>query len=215
MSSTNYKAFCLQKFLNENTYYHPFFKTIIIEKGDIIYQPSTTTLHIYYIIEGAVSLGEYNSDGSCVTYDILGDNNVFGNLNYLDSGHFYEFSKALTKSTLLKIEHQFFRDIIIKDHLISDWFKYYLVKRWCIAEKKLALVNQRSILKKIEQICKIYFQKVTIDQIQSDYLPVLLTMQELGDLIGVSRQSISSTLKQKSLNVIIDNIEQNGDHIKI
>ncbi|OHX64365.1 Crp/Fnr family transcriptional regulator [Flammeovirga pacifica] len=191
MTNSNYKSFCLHQYLNENVDHKPFFKTITVEKGEMIYQPSTTTLHIYYVIEGGVSLGEYTHDGNCVTYDILGKNNIFGNLKYLESGNFYEFSKALTTSTLLKIEHQFFRDIIIQDHRLSDWFKYYLVKRWCIAEKKLALVNQKSILTKIEQICKIYFQKVSIDQIQSDYLPNILTMQELGDLIGVSRQSVS------------------------
>lgn len=166
-----------------------------IPKGSFIYQAGQKTTHMYEIVKGAVKLGTYNDNGEDTTYDVLAKKEFFGNLKYLNGG-FFEFSKTLLDSEIRYYDLTFFKKIINHDAIISDWFHYYLVKRWCEAEEKLVNVNHKDIKAKIDFLKDKYRYNVEDSNKFSYNLYDLLSKKDLGDLIGVTRQTIAKALKK-------------------
>ena len=175
--------------------------TQVFKKGSYIYTPMQKIRHMYELVEGAVKIGSYSEDGEEVVYDVLHKADFFGNLKYLN-GQFYEFSKALVDTKVRLYDLSFFKSIIVYDPKVSDWFNYYLVKRWCIAETKLLKMNSRSIAEKLDFL-RDHFSKIVQDTHKNNYVLFgLLTKKDLGDLVGTTRQTVANALKKYESSLV-------------
>ncbi|MGB5821862.1 MAG: Crp/Fnr family transcriptional regulator [Saonia sp.] len=173
-------------------------KEVVIKKNDYIYCPPTQYAFVYEIVEGVVKLGSYNENGEESTYDVVYEKDFFGNLKYLNN-QFFEFSKALVDTRIRMYELHFFKKTIIEEPVIAEWFISYLVKRWCIAEKKLIKINERTTQQKVQFLQSSFNIKVKDIHGEIYLLYDLLTQKDLGDLIGATRQTIANTLKKISI----------------
>jgi hypothetical protein len=88
---------------------------------------------------------------------------------------------------------------VIHNPYLSDWFISYLVKRWCISEKKLGNITGNPIEGRITFLMKLFDFPVKDANGYEYILFDLLTQKDLGDLSGVTRQTISNILKKKSV----------------
>lgn len=167
-----------------------------IGKNDYIYCPSSNQNTIYEIVDGAVKLGSYSDSGEEYVYDVLHHCDFFGNLKYLNS-QFFEFSKALVSTRIRAYPLPFFKQVIVEYPVISEWFISYVVKRWCISEKKLGRIKENNTSKKISFL-RSYFDVRVRDSKGSEFLLYdLLTQKDLGDLVGATRQTIAAALKKE------------------
>jgi CRP-like cAMP-binding protein len=166
-----------------------------VAEGDFIYNSTDTLHYMYEVVTGAVKIGTYTNDGEIMVYDVLGPGEFFGNLKYLNGG-FFEFSKAAVGCEIRCYELTFFKRIINEDPVLADWFHYYLVKRWCEAETRLVKMKSKKIEDKVNFLREKYATVVKTVDGKSLSIFNLLTKQELGDLIGVSRQTLSKALKK-------------------
>lgn len=171
-------------------------REIVVKKNEYIYNPSTEHLYMYEIIEGAVKLGSYTEDGEEFTFDVLFKKDFFGDLKYLNN-QFFEFSKALIDTKIRTYNRDFFKKMVVQSPEVSEWFISYLVKRWCSAEKKLKKLHEKKAFEKLTFVSTYFDLNVRDAQGKSFNLIDLLTQKDLGDLIGVSRQTIANTSKLK------------------
>ncbi len=174
---------------------------VVIEKNSHIYRPPNNEGFIYEIVSGAVKLGSYSEQGEEYVYDILQKGDFFGNLRYLN-GQFFEFSKTLIDTKIRIYELSFFKKTIIHDPKLSDWFISYLLKRWCISEKKMGNIMGNKIEERISYIIKLFNTPVYSAKGEQFLLFELLTQKDLGDLAGATRQTISTIIKKKSILTI-------------
>ena len=90
--------------------------------------------------------------------------------------------------------------MVTNNPTISNWFISYLVKRWCSAELKLKNIKEKQIEERIDYLNKHYNVEVIDAKNNAHILFDLLTKKDMGDLIGVTRQTVSSILhKEKKL----------------
>lgn len=166
----------------------------IIKKNEFLYDPSSEHLYIFEILEGAIKLGSYTDDGEEFTFDVLLKGDFFGDLKYLNN-QFFEFSKALVDTKVRVYNRDFFKKMVVASPKISEWFISYLVKRWCSAEKKLKKLHEKKPKEKLSFIGS--FLDVQINDIHGTTFNLvnLLTQKDLGDLIGVTRQTVATTSK--------------------
>lgn len=169
------------------------------KKGETIYAPGEVLHQMYEIVEGSVKLGSYSEDGEEIVYDVLTKGDFFGNLKYLDV-HFFEFSKVLVDTEIRCYDLAFFKELIIKDHKVSDWFHYYTVKRWCDAEFKLVKINARSVMEKLQFLHDRFGHDIYDVHEKKYFLFDLLTKKDLADIIGATRQTVASSLKKFNAN---------------
>ncbi|MDP5230069.1 MAG: Crp/Fnr family transcriptional regulator [Cellulophaga sp.] len=171
-------------------------KENLIEKNNHIYKPLNNNGFIYEIVSGAVKLGSYSEQGEEYVYDILQKGDFFGNLRYLN-GQFFEFSKTLIDTKVRIYELNFFKKTITNDPQLSDWFISYLLKRWCISEKKMGNIMGNKIEERIAFLMNLLNSPVTNAKGEQFLLFDLLTQKDLGDLSGVTRQTIATIIKKK------------------
>ena len=169
-------------------------KTQTFKKGTYIYQPPANQGYIYEIITGAVKLGSYTETGTEFVHDIIHTGDYFGNLKYLNN-QFFEFSKTLVSSTIRMYKLDFFKEIVPKDSFLAEWFMSYLVKRWCQSEKKIKIIKEKNPQHKIKSLRSLYNLSILDADNDTYNLYELLTQQELGDIAGASRQTISLAQK--------------------
>lgn len=170
-------------------------KHISISKDQHIYIPGQSTHAIFEIVRGAVKIGSYGNQGCEITYDVLSYPDTFGNLKYLN-GQFFEFAKTLTPTILRSYHLDFYKKIIVEDPIVSEWFNKNTVRRWSIAEARLFRIRSAGSLERMKIIYD-DLNRVFLDAENKNHnLFYLLTNQDLGDLTGITRQTVSQTLKK-------------------
>lgn len=201
-SNEFYKSFSLFDYLKINLKINNpgSISEVIIEKNNHIYKPPNNEGFIYEIVSGAVKLGSYSDKGEEYVHDILKGGDFFGNLRYLN-GQFFEFSKALIDTRIRIYELSYFKKTIINDSNLSDWFISYLLKRWCISEKRMGNISSNKIEERITYLMELFNISVNDSKGNEFLLFELLTQKDLGDLSGATRQTISSLLKKKSVYI--------------
>jgi len=195
-----FENFCLFGYLTEQLGLD--LKGLVTEstfgKNDYVYRPATSNNAIYEIVDGAVKLGSYSDCGEEYVYDVLHRCDFFGNLKYLN-GQFFEFSKALIGTRIRTYPLSFFKKVIVEHPPIAEWFISYIVKRWCVSEKKLGKIKENDTCKKISFL-RSYLDVRVKDAEGSEFLLYdLLTQKDLGDLIGATRQTIAKGLKKEAV----------------
>ncbi|TXD51384.1 MULTISPECIES: Crp/Fnr family transcriptional regulator [unclassified Polaribacter] len=188
-------------FLSLKTSETPYEKQQILEievkKNEYIYLPLNKKNYIYEVICGAVKLGGYADDGESFVYEVLPATEFFGNFKYLN-GQFQEYAKALVNSKIRLYDLDFFKTTIVTNPIITNWFISYLVKRWCSAELKLKNSKEKQIEERIAALQKYYDIPITDTKGCSYILFDVLSKKDMGDLIGVTRQTVSSVLQKRN-----------------
>lgn len=170
-------------------------ETIFLEKGHLIYQPPQRITPIFEILSGAVKIGSYSPEGEEVCYDILRPGDFFGNLQYLN-GQFSEFSKTLTATELRVYDVDFFKQMVTNSPKLAEWFFKELVSRWCRAEDRLYAVRSLNPREKVKKILP-YFQDQIKDATGKSFqLQKIVTFQDIADLTGLSRQTVSKVMHE-------------------
>lgn len=171
-------------------------KPLEIEKGILLYQPPQRVTPIYEIVKGAIRIGSYSLQGEEICYDILKPGDFFGNLQYLN-GQFSEFAKTLTPVILRAYDQPYFKKITTQIPEVSEWFSYKLVSRWCRAEERLFAVRSLNAQEKVQRILKQFQEQIEDGTGKNHSLVNLLTLQDMADLTGMTRQTVSKVIKEE------------------
>ncbi|WP_111672444.1 Crp/Fnr family transcriptional regulator [Algoriphagus litoralis] len=172
-----------------------FVETVLLEKGQLIYQPPQRITPIFEILSGAVKIGCYSPEGEEVCYDVLRPGDFFGNLQYLN-GQFSEFAKTLTTAELRVYEVDFFKQLVTNTPKLADWFIKELVSRWCRAEDRLYAVRSLTPQEKVKKLMP-YFQDQILDASgKLFHLQKIVTFQDIADLTGLTRQTVSKVMRE-------------------
>ncbi|UJP65098.1 Crp/Fnr family transcriptional regulator [Mongoliitalea daihaiensis] len=169
--------------------------TKVIKKGAYIYIPPNKPLEMFQVKAGAVKIGTYLEDGTEVSYDILYRNEVFGNLRYLN-GQFFEFAKALTDCRIVTIELGFYKKMIVHDPIISDWFNRSTIMRWCRMETRLFKICTMSPISRLQALFQEFSESVVDAKGATVSVNSLLTIVDVSQMSGLSRQTTSKLLKK-------------------
>jgi CRP-like cAMP-binding protein len=165
-----------------------------LEKGHLIYQPPQRITPIFEIASGSVKIGSYSPTGEEVCYDILKPGDFFGNLNCLE-GQFSEFAKTLSPVELRAYDADFFKETIYNNPELAAWFFKELVRRWCRAEDRLYAVRSLDAAEKVKRILPYFQDQITDPSGQTNPLLKLITFQDLADLTGLTRQTVSKVMR--------------------
>ncbi|REG81404.1 Crp/Fnr family transcriptional regulator [Algoriphagus antarcticus] len=173
-----------------------YVNTVEFEKGQLLYQPPQRITPIYEIVKGAICIGTYSPSGLEVCYDILKPGEFFGNLRYLN-GQFLEFAKSLSSVIVREYDCDFFKRITVVEPDISEWFNIQVVKRWCRAEDRLYAVRSLDAASKVRKIMVDFQNQVEDASGRLINLQKVITLQDIADLSGLTRQTVSKVLKEE------------------
>lgn len=163
-------------------------------KGNIIFLEDEPGQTFYIIKSGLVKISRIASDGRIKTLSILQPFDYFGEMAVLDSHHRSATAEALVDSVLLVIYKNDFENLIKKNphialeiiHTLSERLRYanQQIEDLAFQDSQRRLIN--IILKLTQQFGEKDAEKIKIK--------ITLTHQELSELAGVSRETVTRHL---------------------
>ncbi|CAM2825284.1 Crp/Fnr family transcriptional regulator [Paenibacillus sediminis] len=166
-----------------------------LPKNTVIQQPDSTVEGLFIVKEGKVRLYKLNADGKQFTVGILGPGNMFGEVHFISLG-----TKGLYIETV--------EETLICS-LTKNQFENFLLQRPKLAIKFLQILSDR--LQEKEEL----LERIALGNLQDQVLYLLvkladkfgipseggmvkidmpLTHQELANMIGATRESVTVVL---------------------
>lgn len=171
-----------------------------VAKGDYIYLPPLDLHDMYEITAGAIKIGSYSPSGEEIVCDVLKTGDFFGNLDYFRNGPvFREFSKAITDTSLRLYDLSFFRQIIVRDERVAEWFNRYVVSRWCRLEGRLFSISAKSPSQRIAALQQEFNLRMSDAGGHHFCLKELLSQKDVAHLAGTTRQTVAGVLKKEGI----------------
>ena len=165
-------------------------------KGEYIYLPDDPSVNIYVLTRGLIKVGSYSSAGKEVMSDCIFPSEFFGNLKYLPGDFFNEYARALVDVDVLEVNVNFFKELIVKDAAVADWFHTIATLRWYRAESRLFRIASEKPRDRIRHLLPLLHQRIDNPAGCAVSLLNLLSYQDVADLSGLSRQSAARFLKE-------------------
>lgn len=165
-----------------------------IPKGTIVQSPEVNREGLFFIKTGKLRIYKFNPDGKQFTAGILGPGNMFGEIDSFSLGTRGLYIETLEETLLCSV---------LKKH-----FENFLLER-----PKLALRFLKEISKKLQETTEL-LEKLTLGNVKDRILYLLLklsdqfgideqsfkridfplTHQEIANMIGATRESVTSSL---------------------
>lgn len=165
----------------------------------ILYQPSQHQVGIYEVVKGVVKIGSHSTKGEEVTHHLAKPGDFFGNV-WGAHVPFPEFAKTLTPVLIRMYQPSFFKRLTTHDPEISEWFTSRLMDRLYQTEHQLLRVVGLDAEEKVTRTLQQYHQVVEDAFGRPVLLVNLLTLQDIANLTGLTRQTVSKVVKKIQIN---------------
>ncbi len=157
-------------------------------KGQIIQQRGDAAREFWYIERGSVQIGRYGVDGRLTLFALLGPGDTFGELAFM--GEFPRTVDAIagTDCTLIRIGDSELQSLMDSDpaitRLLLKTMALTVQEAFDLIESSRSLSVPQRLAQALLQLCGD----------RDDGTAIMVTQQDLADLVGVSRVSLGKAL---------------------
>ena len=195
--STFLEQFSLFKILQKEELIHLAEKVKLkkVEKFNYIYLPDEISHTIYFLNKGTVKIGTHSTDGREVIKSILHPTSMFGELGLVGETHRQDFARAMNEDVILyTLKVADFQFMMKTNHQLCLSVINLLGNRLRKAESRLeALIFKDArtrIIDFLKESVKNRGRRVGYEML----LRHSLTQQDIANLTGTSRQTVTSVL---------------------
>jgi CRP-like cAMP-binding protein len=174
----------------------------------VFYAPDKPTEVLFMIKKGRVRLFRLSADGKSITTAILEQGTFFGQLALLGQQLYGNFAEALTDCVICVVSRADARTYLIGDARIAYRVVETLGRRLLEIEQRLADAALKHVPARVASLL-LQFAKKQIDarnnggELSAETIEIICTHEELAQMLGIHRETITRTLKEFSrLNYI-------------
>jgi CRP/FNR family transcriptional regulator, cyclic AMP receptor protein len=175
-----------------------------IPRRQVIYLPGDPGDQIYFINGGRVKTSKVTRDGKELTLAYRGAGQVFGELAVVDGSPREEMAEAMKNAIITELSVEVFRELLLSDAKLCFAFMAEMGRRRKQLETKLEHLVFKDVQAKLAalllELAEEYGQE-TEDGLQ---IGLKITHQEMANLIGSTRETISLTLAQFKKRGLLD-----------
>lgn len=186
-----YEMLCPHKLQDQkDTHQYYYYK-----KGQFIYFQDQPSDHIYMIAQGSVKIGSYSQQGKEITKTILRKGEIFGELALTGEDHRLDFALSMSDDTrVCSMGIDMMQNLMVKNKALSLKIFKLIGFRFRKLERRLeSLVFKDArtrIVEFIKEMAEERGQKVGFETMVKNQL----THQDIGNLTGTSRQTVTTIL---------------------
>jgi CRP/FNR family transcriptional regulator, cyclic AMP receptor protein len=162
----------------------------------VIYLPGDRAQGVHFLSSGRIKISKVTRDGKELTLAYRSEGDFFGEPCLLDGGPREEMAEAMDASTTVEVPRELL-DVLLK----SDGGAAYKFARALIARRKdLETRVEQLIFKdvgaKLAELLLNLGQEHGISDVRGTVVGLKITHQEMANLIGSTRETVSLTLSQ-------------------
>ncbi len=181
----------------------PITNISVFPKNTLIQTPDIKNKGLFIVINGMFRLYKTNSVGKQYTVGILGAGSLYGEINMLSFGTNGNYMETLCETTVCYIQQDQFEQLLNERPELAFKLLEELSNRLLDRDEVLERLVLSDLRGKVLFFLTKLSKKFGIEENEYQKIDMPITHQELANMIGASRESVSLVLQELSNEGII------------
>ena len=167
-----------------------------IRRREVVYLPGDPGRSLFFVNGGRIKVSKVTRDGKALTLSYCGPSEVFGETCLIDGGPRSEMAEAVENAMLTEIERSDFERLLSQHASLGSQMTKLMVTRRRDLENKVEGLVFRDVTSKLAELLMRLAGEYGVDDARGTMVALKITHQELANLIGSTRETVSLTLSQ-------------------
>ncbi len=167
-----------------------------IRRRRVIYLPGDPGNSVYFVNGGRVKISRVTRDGKELTLAYRGPGEIFGELCLVDGGPRQEMAEAMENALITELPLEEFLRMLSTQAAMGLQLIKILCERRRDLESKVEDLVYRDVNAKLAELLLQFGKDYGVDDARGTLVAVKVTHQEMANLIGSTRETVSLTLSQ-------------------
>jgi CRP-like cAMP-binding protein len=166
----------------------------MLPKGTMVQTPNQVRDGLFFIKEGKLRMYKINADGKQFTAGILGSGNMFGEIAAFSLGTRDIFIETIEETLICSVLKEHFEQFLLKRPQLAMKFLKELSERLRERDELLEKLALGSIRERVLHLLLKLADKFGVEESGYQKIDFALTHQEVANMIGATRESVSVAL---------------------
>ena len=175
-----------------------------IPRRQVIYLPGDPGDRVFFINGGRVKCSKVTRDGKELTLAYRGAGQMFGELCVIDGAPRDEMAEAMKNAIITELPREVFQELLVSDPQLCFSFAMIVGERRRQIETKLEHLVFRDVQAKLAALLLELGEEYGVEHEEGMQIGLKITHQEMANLIGSTRETISLTLAQFKKKGLLD-----------
>ena len=167
-----------------------------VRRRQVVYLPGDPGQTVYFVNGGRVKISKVTRDGKELTLAYRGPGELFGELVLIEGGPREEMAEAVENALVTEIEREEFERIVQREGMVGYRLMKVLAQRRRDVENKIEHLIFKDVNAKLAQLLLNLATEFGVDDARGTLVALKITHQEMANLIGSTRETVSLTLSQ-------------------
>lgn len=173
-------------------------------RREVLYLPGDERSHIYLVLEGTLKLARLSEDGREIIIDIVEPGEIFGELALIDTSEHDTMAEMMTRGRIAMINVMEFERILDRVPRLSFMLAKIMGQRRMVLESKLEDLAFRNVPARLAKFLLEQAAAMGTNSGEFINLPSHYSQQEIGSMIGSTRETTSHFLNDFRRSGLID-----------
>jgi CRP/FNR family cyclic AMP-dependent transcriptional regulator len=178
------------------------------EKGEVVLYHEDTNEYMYIVLNGEVKVSRLTDEGKEVIVAICQNGEYFGEMSLIDGNTASATVTATRDSLLAVISKNNFEYLLYSNRKVMESLLSNLCSRVRGATSTIEMLNYNLASRRIEILFTQLAKKYGMDSIEGITIKIKLTHQDIADMTGLTRQTITRVIdewKTAGLITVVEN----------
>jgi CRP-like cAMP-binding protein len=167
-----------------------------VRRREVVYLPGDPGGSLFFVNGGRIKISKVTRDGKALTLDYCGPSELFGETCLVDGTAREEMAEAMENSMITELERADFEKLLQVHSSLGFQMTRLLARRRRDIENKLETLVFRDVTSKLAELLLRLSIEYGVDDARGTLVALKITHQELANLIGSTRETVSLTLSQ-------------------
>jgi CRP/FNR family transcriptional regulator, cyclic AMP receptor protein len=167
-----------------------------VRRREVIYLPGDPGETVFLVNGGRVKISKVTRDGKALTLSYCGPSEIFGETCLVDGGPREEMAEAMENSMVTEVQRADVERLLQAHAQFGYQLTRILARRRRELENKLETLVFRDVTSKLAELLVRLADEYGVEDSRGTLVALKITHQELANLIGSTRETVSLTLSQ-------------------
>jgi CRP-like cAMP-binding protein len=167
-----------------------------VRRRQVVYLPGDPGQTVFFVNGGRVKISKVTRDGKELTLAYRGPGDIFGELAMIDGGPREEMAEAMENALISELPRQEFERIVQKEATVGYKLTKIVASRRREVENKIEQLIFKDVNAKLAELLLRLASEYGIEDARGTLVSLKITHQEMANLIGSTRETVSLTLSQ-------------------
>ena len=167
-----------------------------VQKGETVFMQGDTSDSIYFLKEGIIKISRINADGRKLTIDLIRPGEFFGELCLAGERERRTITEAMAHSLCCEIKREYIEGYMKTRPDVALRLLKIIGDRWLVMENLLEDMAFMDVFSRVISLLLKYAENNIVN--------IPLTHQEIADLTGSTRVSVSRSIAKLRMQGLIE-----------